>query len=177
MSFLCKLKYINYFLEDSAGQNTAKHASLKRHRLTRFERDQMLITSIINSIKGPQTENDPSEDETELLKKMSGDYLWKECVTLLKDYFNIDFLNELKDNKQLIFRLYKLYLLHQLLMRMKAIEDNPNHPVNKKRGANKGGYSLLAPNPVNGEPLIYEEYSDEEADGGGISDLGGEDGG
>ncbi len=83
-----------------------------------------MITAIINSIKGPS--NSP-EDETELLKKISEDYLFKECTSLLKDYFNIDFLNEIKDNKQIMFRLYKLYLLHQLFVRMKSVEDNPSN--------------------------------------------------
>ncbi len=82
---------------------------VKRQRLSRYERDQLLITAIINSIKGPSIN---AQEEEELLKKVTEDYLWKECVTLLKEYFHIDFLNEIKDNKQLIFRLYKLYLLH-----------------------------------------------------------------
>jgi hypothetical protein len=69
----------------------------------------MLITAIINSIRGPASNE---EEEELLLRKISEDYLWKECNTLLKDYFHIAFLNEIKDNKQLIFRLYKLYLLH-----------------------------------------------------------------
>ena len=135
--------------------------------MTRYERDQLLITAIINSIKGPASNE---EEEELLLRKISEDYLWKECNTLLKDYFHIDFLNEIKDNKQLMFRLYKLYLLHQLLMRMKAIEENPNHPANRKRGANRSqitnhSNSLLAPTPQHGEPpLYYEEYSDDELD-------------
>jgi hypothetical protein len=83
-----------------------------KQRLSRFERDQMLITAIINSIKGPTAVDLSSEEESEMLSKMSDDYLWKECSQLLKDYFNVDFLNELKDNKQIMFRLYKLYLLH-----------------------------------------------------------------
>jgi hypothetical protein len=90
----------------------------------------MLITAIINSIKGSQQTT--KEEEDELLKKVSQDYLWKECTTVLRDYFNIDFLGEVKDSKQIMFRLYKLYLLHQLLLRMKQIEDNPNHPQNKR---------------------------------------------
>lgn len=53
---------------------------------------------------------------------------------MLRDYFSVDFLNEIKDNKQILFRLYKLYLLNSLLHRMKAVEDNPNHPALKKRG-------------------------------------------
>ena len=56
----------------------------------------MLITAIINSIRGPATNE---EEEELLLRKISEDYLWKECNTLLKDYFHIDFLNEIKDNK------------------------------------------------------------------------------
>lgn len=115
--------------------------SRKPQRLSRFERDQMLITAIINSIKGPTAVDLSSEEESTLLAKMSDDYLWKECNTLLKEYFNVDFLNEIKDNKQIMFRLYKLYLLHQLMLRMKAIEDNPNHPANKRKG---GGRSSQA---------------------------------
>lgn len=101
----------------------------KQPRLSRYERDQLLITAIINSIKGSQADKD---EEDELLKKISQDYLWKECITVLRDYFNIDFLNEVKDSKQIVYRLYKLYLLHQLMLRMKQIEDNPNLPQNKK---------------------------------------------
>ena len=97
----------------------------------------MLITAIINSIKGPAAVDLSSEEESQLLAKMSDDYLWKECTQLLKEYFNVDFLNEIKDNKQIMFRLYKLYLLHQLMLRMKAIEDNPNHPANKRKGGGR----------------------------------------
>ena len=78
----------------------------KKERVSRYERDQMLITAIINSLNGPLKE------EAELLSNFSEDILWKECATLLKDYFNADFLNEIKDNKQIVFRLYRLYLLH-----------------------------------------------------------------
>lgn len=101
----------------------------------------MLITAIINSIKGPDSTDLSSEEESIMLAKISDDYLWKECTTLLKEYFNLEFLNEIKDNKQIMFRLYKLYLLHQLMLRMKAIEENPNHPAIKRRG---GGRSSLA---------------------------------
>jgi hypothetical protein len=34
-----------------------------------------------------------------MLNKLSEDYLWKECNTLLKDYFNMEFLNEIKGSK------------------------------------------------------------------------------
>ena len=96
---------------------------------------------------------------------------------MLKEHFNIEFLNEIKDNKQLMFRLYKLYLLHQLLVRMKAIEDNPLHPANKKRGGKGVHHNLSAMSSImavssNGEPLVYEEYSDEEAEGVGSSEAG-----
>ena len=53
---------------------------------------------------------------------------------------------------------------------MKAIEENPNHPSLRKRGANRSQItnhtnSLLAPTPQQGEPpLYYEEYSDDELD-------------
>ena len=70
-----------------------------------------------------------------------------------------------------MFRLYKLYLLHSLLMRMKAIEDNPSHPANKKRTKGSNPHALMAES-VRGEPLVYEEYSDDENDGN--SDGGGE---
>lgn len=86
-----------------------------------------------------------------MLKKLSEDYLWKECSKLLKEYFNVDFLNEIKDNKQLVFRLYKLYLLHQLLLRMKAIEENPNHPANKRRGGKGAHHNLSAMNSIMAE--------------------------
>lgn len=68
----------------------------------------MLITALTQSATEPQDQ----DQEDELLQRLSEDYLFKECSTLLKDYFNVDFLTELKDNKQLMFRLYKLYLLH-----------------------------------------------------------------
>ena len=54
-----------------------------------------------------------------MLKTVSEDTLWKECSLLLKEYFNANFLNELKDHKVLIFRLYKLYLLHTLSLNIK----------------------------------------------------------
>ena len=43
-------------------------------------------------------------------------------------------LSVIRDNKQIMFGLYKLYLLHSLLVRIKQIEENPNHPALKKRG-------------------------------------------
>jgi hypothetical protein len=48
----------------------------------------MLITAIINSIVGPMSGDLSSEEESVMLAKMSDDYLFKECSTLLKDYFN-----------------------------------------------------------------------------------------
>lgn len=84
------------------------HHYEKKERVSRYERDQMLITAIINSLNGPLIE----EEEAELLSNFSEDFLWKECQSLLKDYFNADFLNDIKDNKQIVFRLYRLYLLH-----------------------------------------------------------------
>lgn len=152
-------------------------AGARKIRLSRFERDQMLITAIINSIKGPLAVDLSSEEESVMLSKMSDDYLWKECSNLLKEYFNVDFLNELKDNKQIMFRLYKLYLLHQLMIRMKAIEENPNHPANRRKGGGRSSLvsqSQIMASSINGEPMVYEEYSDDEIDGG--SDGGGEDG-
>jgi hypothetical protein len=75
-----------------------------------------------------------------------------------------------------MFGLYKLYLLHSLLLRIKQIEENPNHPA-LKRLAKKGQLPnippLAQPDPK-GEPLIYEEYSDDEHDGFN-SDNGGDD--
>jgi hypothetical protein len=100
--------------------------------LSRIERDQYLITAIINSIKGPTDQT--RLEEAELLKKISDDFLWKECVTLLKDYYKLESLSVIRDNKQIMFGLYKLYLLHSLLVRIKQIEENPNHPALKKRG-------------------------------------------
>jgi hypothetical protein len=50
---------------------------------------------------------------------------------------------------------------------MKSIEENPNHPSNRKRGKSQltnHSNSLLAPTPPNGERLHYEEYSDDEID-------------
>ena len=137
----------------------------KRPKMNRYEKDQVLITAIVNSIRGPPVEN--SEGEAELLKKLSEDYLWKECSTLLKDYFDVDFLNEIKDNKQILFRLYKLYLLHQLVLRIKAIEDNPNHPATKKRTSKSGAH----PEPL---PLYYEDGSDDDLEGTGQEGQGGD---
>ena len=91
----------------------------------------MLITAIVNSILTPP---DSSLSEEALLRKISDDFLFKECTQVLKDYFSIDFLNDIKDNKAIIFHLYKLYLLNTLVLRMKAVEDDPNHPVLKKKG-------------------------------------------
>lgn len=70
----------------------------------------MLITSIINSLKAPP--NERSEEESTILKGFTDEYMWKECTNVLKEFFNIDFLSEIRDNKQILFRLYKLYLLH-----------------------------------------------------------------
>ena len=51
-------------------------------------------------------------------------------------------------------------------MRMKSIEDNPNNASNKKRVKNvvnpDSQNSILAKRNKNGEPLVYEEYSDDE---------------
>lgn len=55
----------------------------------------------------------------EILKKISDDFLWKECQTLLKDYYKLETLNVIRDNKLIMFGLYKLYLLHSLLLRIK----------------------------------------------------------
>ncbi len=74
-----------------------------------------------------------------------------------------------------MFGLYKLYLLHSLLVRIKQIEENPNHPALKKlikRGQLPNITPLAQPDP-SGEPLIYEEYSDDEHDG--FHSDGGED--
>ena len=65
-----------------------------------------------------------------------------------------------------MFGLYKLYLLHSLMVRLKSIEENPNHPAHKKRkNANPSIIPPIAPTPPNGDILVYEEYSDDEHDG------------
>ena len=86
-----------------------------------MEKDQMLISAITHSIK-----NSNANEEAEMLKTVTEETLFKECSYLLKEFFNANFLNELKEHKVLIFRLYKLYLLHTLSMSMKAIDDNQN---------------------------------------------------
>lgn len=91
----------------------------------------MLITAIVNSILAPPESRVKQEA---FLHQVSDDQLFKECSTVLKDYFPPDFIVELKDNKSLLFQLYRLYLLNTLVLRMKAVEDDPNHPVLKKRG-------------------------------------------
>ncbi|CDW74818.1 UNKNOWN [Stylonychia lemnae] len=94
-------------------------------RLSKQERENILISSITNSIKCSN-----EQEEMKLLDMLTEDQLFKECSQLLKEYFNINFLNELKENKLLIFRLYKLYLLHSLSMNIKQIDDNQNQANN-----------------------------------------------
>jgi len=77
---------------------------------------------------------------------------------------------ELRDNKTLLFQLYRLYLLNTLVLRIKAVEDDPNHPVLTKKGRGAllnpfAANQVMASCGPNGEPLVYEEYSDEEGDG------------
>eukprot|EP00347_Sterkiella_histriomuscorum_P011192 403373395 len=94
-------------------------------RLSKQEREQILISAITNSIKY-QSE----QDEQKLLEMLNEDQLFKECSQLLKDYFQINFLNEIKDNKVMIFRLYKLYLLHSLSLNFRQIDENQNQANN-----------------------------------------------
>jgi hypothetical protein len=45
---------------------------------------------------------------------------------------------------------------------MKAIEDNPNHPANKKRGRQSQViHAGIMAESIDGKPLVYEEYSDD----------------
>lgn len=49
------------------------------------------------------------------------------------------------------------------MLRMKAVDDNPNHPANRKtRGGRQINPNAVMAVSLNGEPLVYEEYSDDE---------------
>lgn len=78
----------------------------------------MLIAALVNSIKYSN-----EKDDEKLFSMLNEDHLWKECCSLLKDFFDLEFLSNIKANKALVFNLYKLYLLHTLSSNMNQIEE------------------------------------------------------
>ena len=104
--------------------------------MSKIDRENFLIDAITNSIKF-QTEH----EESKILDMLTEDALWKECSTLLKEFFNSNFLLEIKDNKILLFRLYKLYLLHSLSQSVKSVDENIPAGMKKKHhtGQNQNG--------------------------------------
>ena len=71
------------------------------------------------------------QEETLILNKTTEEHVWNECNRFLKDFFPQAFLNELRENRQILFRLYKLYLLHELTKGVKIVEDSK--PRSKKK--------------------------------------------
>lgn len=115
-------------------------------RLSKTERDTLLISAILKSTnleKPNKSEHGSRKDEkvpaskqeleeAQILDQLTEDQLFKECLSVLKEYFNVQFLNTLKQSKVVLFRLYKLYLLNELSKSM--MEENKqvgkNHKVN-----------------------------------------------
>jgi hypothetical protein len=67
--------------------------------------------------------NIKDEEVKKLLTYVSEDEVWRECTPILKDYFNSKFLLDLKENKTIIFKLYKLFLVDELYKDLKLIEE------------------------------------------------------
>ena len=67
------------------------------------------------------------------MASVSDEVLWKECSQLLKEFCNADFLKEVREHKVLLFRLYKLYLLHTLSLSLKPHDSHhAKHPPTRK---------------------------------------------